>query len=223
MQRFKSVREFSERLAEGPLTLVSSVYSLGYLDLFLQGLSSGDMPAHTRRCDAKKSFFGGAVSHGVGTLARAEGLFVELVASSFTVPVEFIARGYRCVKYSSPLRVGEMYRYRYELSNARLRPNRLDFDCKIICEVIGSNARVVSEARWRPSVIEHEDTIENSWRFKPQTRLTIPVELFLRWVMPTLIAFFLVVGLFGSPPRWRPSDSAVCRSLPPVDQSCCGP
>ena len=31
----------------------------------------------------------------------------------------------------------------------------MDVDCLVICEVLGPNARVVAEARWRPALVEH--------------------------------------------------------------------
>ncbi len=158
VHRFKSVGHLCEWLQK-PQSLVftSKPKRLGRWHILLHSLAGGDWnPAHCQSAFSKKSFFQGTVSHGVGVLARAEGQFVELLPRLLETPVEIITRGYGEVKYFAPLRLGDTYQYRFEITNPRLRNDggrpRINLDCRIICEVLG---QIVAEAKWKPSLVEH--------------------------------------------------------------------
>jgi len=161
MNRFKSVGQLCEWLQK-PQSLVftSKPKRLGRWHILSHSLAGGDWnPAHCQPAFSKRSFFGGIVSHGVGILARAEGQFVELLPALIETPVEIIARGYGAIKYRDPLRLGDIYQYRFEITNPRLRNDggrpRVNLNCRIICEILGPKARVVAEAEWKPSLVEH--------------------------------------------------------------------
>lgn len=185
MHTFKTVRELSERLKESPLVFTSPPERLRGWHILLQSLASGDFNPHTRHETAGSSMFGGVVSHGVGTLARGEGWFVRRFTRMLEAPVEIIGKGYARARYLSPLRLGETYQYRYEIPDMRFRKGRWDFDCRITCEVVGPNARVVAESLLQLSLVERESP------YIPETREMIVADILAWWVMTT---FFAVVS-----------------------------
>src|SRR5258708_3555387 len=105
------------------LILTSKSTPLTPLHILLQSLSTGDFnPARCVPGFAPYSFFKGIISHGIGTVARAEGKFLELM--QFAEPVETIALGIENLVYNSPLRCGDVYYYVFEISNLRQATKR---------------------------------------------------------------------------------------------------
>ncbi len=176
-------------------------------NILLQSLASGDFnPAHCRPEFAKKSFFKSIVSHGIGIFARAEGQFVQLLPKYFSFPIEVATSKYEVgPDYHSPLRLGEEYQYRFEITNAQQRRRSCDLTCHIICEVIGPNARVVAEADWKPFLIDHsiDEGAEKALRPKSYLRnvfeilVVNPINWFMERIALGIFAGIAIIVLVG--------------------------
>lgn len=155
---FNSTENFVKWLEENEkFVFISKPKRLRSWHILLQSLASGDFnPAHTRPEFSKRSFFKTVVSHGIGIIARAEGQFVGLLPKYFAVPIEIIALGFDKIIYRSPLRLGDVYQYRFEISLVRLLKTRCDLSCHVVCEVLEPNPRIVAEYNWKPAIIEHK-------------------------------------------------------------------
>lgn len=191
-------------------SFTSKPTKLRKLHILMQSLASGDFnPAHTRPEYAEKSFFGGIVSHGVGVLARAEGQFVQLFPRLFDSSVEIIALGYEKIEYLSPLRLGDTYEYRFEITDMKYRYARWDFDCSITCKVLKPKARIIARCLWKPSIVEHNNvdavrflkpkwyiqSIFNILVLKPALQASM-VSVFS---FPIIMLFLITVGIIDAP------------------------
>jgi acyl dehydratase len=159
---FSSPQEMSAWIAEhGPFVVESRSAKLSYFQILLHAVADGDFnPAHCIPGFAEHSIFGGIVSHGIGTVSRAEGQFLALV--QFARPVETIALGIDNLKYLLPLRRGDVYRYTYEISELREHKSRWNALCHVACKAttFGKPERTVATWDWKPSFIEKPDVSE---------------------------------------------------------------
>lgn len=135
-------------------TFTSKIRRLTRTDILLHALAGRDFnPAHIVEGYADKSLFKGIVSHGIGIISRAEGMFVKMMV--FENPAEIIAAGFKEIKYYKPLRLNASYYYEYTISNMRPIKNRLDFDCHISCIAFDEGKKAtIAEWDWKPSFVE---------------------------------------------------------------------
>lgn len=149
-----SIEELDKYLSKNKcFTFSSTPKKLSHAQILLFALATRDFnPAHIVSGFADKSIFKGIVSHGIGTVSRAEATYVEMVR--FKEPVELIAMGYEDIKYYKPLRLNSVYQYDYSISNLRSVKNRWDFDCHVVCKVIDLEVKVVAEWTWKTCYIK---------------------------------------------------------------------
>jgi hypothetical protein len=103
------------------------------------------------------------VSHGIATIARAEGPFVRLMEFA-NIPRETIALGISA-EYKRPLYEDDRYYYRYVLTNLRLEKNLWKVDCHVLCMATSPErltAHVVAEEHWFPAFVENPDVPEEA-------------------------------------------------------------
>lgn len=158
---FASPAAMSAWIAEhGSYVVESSPTLLTRFRVLLHSIADGDFnPAHCQPHFAKYSIFKGMVSHGIGTLSRAEGPFLELF--QFERPLETIATAI-CAKYTKPLFCGDTYRYIYTVRS--LRQNKLKWHARVrvVCMATSGNQpeRTVAVWNWRPVFVEKPDVPE---------------------------------------------------------------
>lgn len=195
MGLFKTCQHFLDWLTKRQtFEFVSEPECLEMQDMQLLALATQDFNPHCcRPAFAKTSFFGNIVSHGIGIIARAEGWFVPFLQNCFEGPVEIGALGYDRIRYLSPLRLGEKYRYRFRITKACRRKNRIDLACHFTCEVLGPHARVVAEADWMPSLIQHPSTKLTEKYLRPRSYARNIVEVivppFIKTCTQALLAY----------------------------------
>jgi acyl dehydratase len=203
---FKSFQQLTESLKEsGQLVFNSKPKRLKLGRVHLLAVATGDFNPHYCHPEfaEEHSFFKSTVSHGIGIIARAEAEFVPLLQKHFGIPIETIALGYAGIRYRSPLKIGERYQYRFEITGARIRKTRCDLTCHMVCEVLGSDARVVAEADWMPSIIEHPSTEATREYLRPKSYVKNLFEVFgipaINWsVVATFACFFAVAIVLGT-------------------------
>lgn len=202
MDTLKSFQELTELLKEsGQLVFNSNPKRLKLGRVHLLAVATGDFNPHYCHPEfaEEHSFFKGTVSHGIGIIARAEAEFVPLLQKHFGIPIETIALGYAGIRYRSPLKIGERYQYRFEITGARVRKTRCDLTCHMVCEVLGPDARIVAEADWMPSIIEHPATETTKAYLRPKSYLKNLFEVFgLPAIYWSGLASFacILVGIF---------------------------
>lgn len=208
---FKSFQELAELLKEsGQLVFNSKPKRLKLGRVHLLAVATGDFNPHYCHPEfaEEHSFFKGTVSHGIGIIARAEAEFVPLLQMHFGIPIETIALGYAGIRYRSPLKIGERYQYRFEITGIRVRKTRCDLTCHMVCEVLGPDARIIAEADWMPSIIEHPASPATEMYLRPKSYLKNLFEVFgiptIRWgAFATIVGIFvgiLILGIFFRDP-----------------------
>lgn len=229
---FKNVAELAVYLIEnGSFTFKSKQKKLTQWKVLMMCLASGDFnPAHCQPEFAEHSIFGTAVSHGIGTLARAEAEFLQEM--QFDVPVEVIALGLES-KYKAALPVGSVYYYTYTISNLVSKKNRWDMDCQIQCTIINKDGseKVIVNEMWYPSFVDHSDRVpvEKLELLRPKSYLANVLNIFVArpanavavsfiWGIGIInflgIAFFIgsvfLTTLFGAPSLIKEDIFAYC-------------
>jgi acyl dehydratase len=144
----------------GSYTATSEPVKLTRFRILLHSIADGDFnPAHCQPKFAKHSIFKGMISHGIGTLSRAEGPFLELF--QFERPVETIVTAITAV-YTKPLRRGDTYRYTFTVRS--LRQSKLGWHARVrvVCNAApaGQPERTVAVWNWRPVFIEKPNVPE---------------------------------------------------------------
>ncbi len=202
---FKTVRDLVAWIEEhGSYTFSSKPKKLSRARILLFSIASGDFnPAHCMKKFAKYSKLGGIVSHGIGTLARAEAEFVQSMGNILGTPVENIAAGSEGFKYLKPLRLGDTYHYEFTLSNPRERNDGWKFDCFIACKAGKAETKVIAEYHWTPLLVEHPELPEDIRKFLvPKTYGQNLREIFLwgpaRVASYTCVIAFAITAYFAS-------------------------
>ncbi len=115
------------------LTFSSPAEKLSRWKIFLFSLAGNDFnPVHCQEGYTEHSIFKSIVSQGSGTIARAEGFFVNMM--QFTEPTEIIALGIDNLRYYAPLKMGTKYQYHYTLKLTDAKTNRQNYICDITCK-----------------------------------------------------------------------------------------
>jgi acyl dehydratase len=180
---FKNVSELAKYLLQnGTFTINSKHQKLRKWNVLLMCIATGDFnPAHCQPGFAKHSIFGTMVSHGIGTLARAEAVFLQEV--QFTeIPVEVIALGLES-KYRAALPIGSVYYYKFTISNMVSKKNRWDMDCEIQCIIVNSDGseKMIAHEVWHPSFVDHSNNVplEKLELLRPKSYLASLWDIFI--------------------------------------------
>lgn len=180
--QFKTVSALAAYLlSHKSFTFTSKPKKLTKWKVLMMCLASGDFnPAHCKPGFAEHSIFGTRVSHGIGTLARAEAEFLQGI--QFDTPVEVIALGLES-RYKAALPIGSRYYYTYEISNLVSKKNRWDMDCQIQCVITNPDGseKVIMNETWHPSFIDHSTTVpaEKLEMLRPKSYLANVIEIFV--------------------------------------------
>lgn len=219
--QIESIQYLKEYLEEKDTFCFSSKpKKLNHFRILLFALATRDFnPAHIVSDFADKSVFKGVVSHGIGTVSRAEATFVEMVR--FKEPVELIAKGYGTIKYYKPMRLGYTYQYDYALSNLKPVKNRWEFDCHVICKTTEPEKQVIAEWVWKTcyvpspklSIVERKMLIPKSYFWNVFNYL---------FFQPVIETTCLVVGGGGVVVGLIILILQLCGIIPATDNSCAG-
>lgn len=117
------------------LSFSSPIQKLSRWKIFLFSLAGNDFnPIHCKEGYAEYSTFKSIVSQGIGTIARAEGFFVNMM--KFVEPTEIIALGIDNLRYYAPLKIGARHQYHYTLQLSEKKGNHQNYTCSITCKTV---------------------------------------------------------------------------------------
>lgn len=148
MVQFPTINHLHQYIKEnGSFCFDSNPKELTMQNILLFSTATGDFnPAHCVEGFAEQySMFKGVVSQGIGTLARAESEFLQLLR--FEYPPEIVTSGLTDARYLAPLKVGDTYKYQYEITKLRKSGEYWKMECKIQCVVA---EKVIASWIWFP-------------------------------------------------------------------------
>lgn len=178
---------------KGLVAFISEYKKLNRVKVLLFSIATGDFnPAHCVPGFEQYSFFKSMVSHGIGTVARAESEFLRNFR--FSSPSEIIATRLEDIKYLSPLRVGEKYQYVYFIHSGREKKNFWEFECKITCKTF--DGRTIADWKWVFGIVEHKNLPKEAIRMlRPKSYRRNLIDALFLMPTATLGRLILVWGI----------------------------